>query len=416
MANGVNFMDEGVLGRFLRYVRIDTQSREDQEDIPSTKKQFELAKLLVDELHGMGLKNASVDEHCYVMATLEGNTPCSHVVGFIAHMDTSPEASGKDVKPNIVKNYQGGGIVLPGEGKQIISAEELEQYIGSDIVTSDGTTLLGADDKCGIAEIMTAVSHMVHDPTIKHGTIKIGFTPDEEVGRGVDKFDVDSFGADVAYTIDGGEVGEIEDENFNAHRADLTIRGYNVHPGYAYNKMVNAIRIMGDFVSLLPRDKAPETTRNREGYLHPVGFSGGVNEVKLKILIRTFSDEETGTMKRTLANLVEKMEKRYPKAELELNISESYLNMKEQLDRCPIVMKNAVEAIKMAGIKPLRRPIRGGTDGSRLSFMGLPTPNVFAGGKNFHSVREFVPVSSMESAVEVILGIAGLYCEQIDET
>jgi len=404
-------MPEEVLERFLRYVRIDTQSREDREEIPSTKKQFVLAELLVEELRELGLKNASVDEHCYVTASLPGNTPSTRVVGFLAHMDTSPEASGKDVRPNIIKNYQGGPIVLPGDNEQVISEGELLKYRGCDIVTSDGTTLLGADDKCGIAEIMTAVSRMVKDPSLKHGTIKIAFTPDEEVGRGVDKFDVDSFGADVAYTLDGGEVGEIEDENFNAHRADLTIKGYNVHPGYAYKKMINAIRIMGDYVSMLPKDMAPETTRNKESYLHPLGFSGDVSQVKLKMLIRTFSLKETAAMEHILKDLVNTMKETYPGAELELKISESYKNMKEQLDKCPIVMENAVKAIEMAGIEPLRRPIRGGTDGSRLSFMGLPTPNVFAGGKNFHSVREFVPVSSMKSAVEVILNIAGLYCD-----
>ncbi len=405
-------MDPEVLERFLRYVKIDTQSKDEQKNIPSTEKQFNLARLLVDELKEMGLDDASVDEHCYVTATLPGNTPVSHVIGLLAHMDTSPEASGENVDPQIVRNYKGGDIVLPGDPEQVIPENQLVRYIGEDIITSDGTTLLGADDKCGVAEIMTAVSMMVKDPSIKHGTIKVGFTPDEEVGRGVDLFDVEGFGADLAYTVDGGELGEIEDENFNAHMANLYIKGYNVHPGYAYGKMTNALRAAGDFISMLPKDKSPETTRHKEGYLHPIGLTGNVSGVRLKMLIRSFSDKDTAELQKILEKNAEKIRDAYSGAEVELEVKESYRNMKEQLDKHPIVMENAIKAIKMAGIEPIRKPIRGGTDGSRLSFMGLPTPNLFGGGINFHSVREFVPVGSMEKAVEVILNLVALYCEQ----
>ena len=403
-------MQPEVLDRFLRYVKIDTQSKDEQEQFPSTEKQFELANLLARELKELGLEDASVDENCYVTGSLPGNTPAKAVVGLIAHMDTSPEAPGNDVKPQIVANYKGGDISLPGDPEQVIPAEQLDKYIGQDIVTSDGTTLLGADDKCGVAEIMTAVSRMVQDPSIKHGTIKIGFTPDEEVGRGVDKFDVEAFGADLAYTVDGGEIGEIEDENFNAHAANLRIKGYNVHPGYAYDKMTNAIRAMGDFIAMLPKDKAPETTRKKEGYLHPVTFSGEVGNVRLKLLIRDFTEEGATALEGILRDNTAELEKMYPKAEIELEVTKSYRNMKEQLDKHPHIMENAIKAIEMAGIEPIRKPIRGGTDGSRLSFMGLPTPNLFGGGINFHSVREFVPVQSMEKAVEVILNLVGLYC------
>ena len=404
-------MPPEVLDRFLRYVKIDTQSMDDQEPTPSTENQFVLANLLVRELKELGLDDAKVDENCYVTATLPGNYPSSKVVGLLAHMDTSPEVPGKNVKPQVIEDYKGGGIALPGAPGEAIPEEQLVKYIGEDIVTSDGTTLLGADDKCGMAEIMTAVSMMVNDPTIRHGTIKIAFTPDEEVGRGVDKFDVKGFGADLAYTVDGGEIGEIEDENFNAHTAYLNIMGYNVHPGYAYDKMTNAIRAMGDFIAMLPKDKAPETTRNREGYLHPIGFTGDVGAVRLKLLIREFSDEGSAELIGMLEDYAARLREMYPKAEIDLEITESYRNMKEELDKHPEVTANAIRAMHMSGVEPIRKPIRGGTDGSRLSFMGLPTPNIFGGGINFHSVREFVPVSSMEKAVEVILNLVGLYCE-----
>ncbi len=402
-------MSSEVLERFIRYAKIDTQSKGEQEDIPSTRKQFDLANLLVRELLEMGLEDASVDEHCYVTATVPGNCPTEKVVGFVAHMDTSPEAPGKDVKPRVIRGYAGGDIELPGAPGESIPESQLAQYIGEDIVTSDGTTLLGADDKCGVAEIMTAVDVMMRDPSIRHGEIKIGFTPDEEVGRGVDMFDVKAFGADVAYTMDGGEIGEIEDENFNAFEANLHIKGYNVHPGYAHNKMINALRAAGDYIAMLPKDMAPETTKEREGYLHPIGIWGDVGSIRLKMLIRDFTEEGSAKLKRILAENAAKLERMYQGAEITLEIKESYRNMKEQLDGHPEVMKNAIKAIEIAGIKIIRKPIRGGTDGSRLSFMGLPTPNIFGGGVNFHSVREFVPVSSMEKAVEVILNLAGLY-------
>jgi len=405
-------MPPEVLDRFLRYVAINTQSEHEQEPIPSTKRQFDLARLLVEELKELGLSDADVDEYCYVTATLPANSPAKKVLGFIAHMDTSPDAPAENIKSRIVRKYAGGDIVLTGDPEQIIPAEQLSKCIGEDIVTTDGTTLLGADDKSGVAAIMTAVSMMVKDPSIKHGTIKVGFTPDEEVGRGVDRFDVEHFGADVAYTLDGGELGEIEDENFNAYEANLRIKGYNVHPGYAHEKMINAVRAMGDYISMLPKDQAPETTKDWEGYIHPIMFSGDVGSIRLKMLIRDFTDEGSDEFQKVLEDNATRLREMYPGAEIDLEIKESYRNMKEQLDKHPGVVENAIKAIEAAGVKPLRKPIRGGTDGSRLSFMGLPTPNIFAGGINFHSVREFVPVGSMEKAVQVILNLVGLYLEE----
>lgn len=401
-----------VLDRFLRYARIDTQSKDEAEEIPSTRKQFDLADLLVRELKEMGVSDARVDEHCYVTGTVPGNCPASAVVGLLAHMDTSPEASGTGVEPRIIRGYTGGDIALPGAPGESIPRHQLTDYLGQDIVTSDGTTLIGADDKCGVAEIMTAAEIMMRDPSVKHGAIRIGFTPDEEVGRGVDKFDVEGFGADVAYTMDGGELGEMENENFNAFEANLRIKGYNVHPGYAYGKMTNAMRAMGDFIAMLPKDRAPETTQHREGYLHPVVMEGNVSGIRLKIIIRDFTDEGIAELRGVLEENAEQLRGMYPEAGVELDIKESYRNMKKQLDRHPEVVANAIKAIEMAGITPIRKPIRGGTDGSRLSFMGLPTPNIFGGGINFHSVREFVPVRSMEKAVEVILNLVGLYVEE----
>jgi len=406
-------MAESVTDRFLRYVQIDTQSKEDVDEVPSTERQFDLARLLVEELAALGLEDASVDEHCYVMATvpategLEG----APVLGLLAHMDTSPEAAGK-AAPMIWKDYDGGIIELP-EGSVVISPEEnaeLKNYVGHDIITSDGSSLLGADDKAGVAEIMAAVERMIEEK-VPHGRIRIGFTPDEEVAKGTAFFDVDAFGADFAYTIDGGEIGQVEEENFNAATGIFTLTGYNVHPGYARDKMVNSMRAMGFLMTLLPEDVAPETTADYEGYLHPHNLAGSVDISTLKVLIRDFTDEGMAEKSLVLKAIRNKVQETYPKVDVQLEIKDSYRNMKSVLDQHPHVMEIAKRACLDCGIEPIVHNIRGGTDGARLCYMGLPTPNIFSGGINFHSVKEFIPVSSMEKAVDVIVAIAGLTAE-----
>ncbi len=406
-------MAESVTEKFLRYVQIDTQSKEDVEQVPSTEKQFDLARLLADELKAMGLDDAEVDEHAYVMATVPATVGMENapVLGLIAHMDTSPEAEGK-ATPIIHENYDGGNIELP-EGDVVISPEEnpeLKNYIGHDIITSNGSSLLGADDKSGVAEIMTAVERMIEDGT-PHGKIRIGFTPDEEVAKGTAFFDVEKFGADFAYTIDGGEIGQVEEENFNAATGIFTLTGYNVHPGYARDKMVNSMRAMGYLVTLLPEDVAPETTDGYDGYLHPHHFDGSVDVSNLKVLIRDFTDEGMAEKALVLKAIRSKVQETYPKVSVKLEIKDSYKNMKSVLDQHPHVMEIAKQACTNVGIEPNVHNIRGGTDGSRLCYMGLPTPNIFSGGINFHGVKEFIPVSSMEKAVDVIIEIAKLSAE-----
>jgi tripeptide aminopeptidase len=407
-------MAESVDSRFLRYVKIDTQSQYEKEEVPSTQKQFTLARLLVDELKAMGLEDAEVDEHCYVMATLAASPGCEDrpTVGFMAHLDTSPDVSGA-TDPKIWNNYDGKEIKLP-EGDVIISPvenSELKDYIGQDIITSNGQSLLGADDKAGVAEIMTALEIMVNDPSIKHGKIRVAFTPDEEVGKGTEFFDVDKFAADFAYTMDGGEVGEVENETFNAATATVILKGYNVHPGYAKDKMKNSIRAAGYFITLLPKDMAPETTEGWEGYLHPNTFKGEVEETRIKILIRDFEEKGMEEKKKMLEDIKKKVNDRYTDIEIELDIKESYKNMKVVLDEYPHVLDIAMEAVRRVGLKPKLKNIRGGTDGSRLCFMGLPTPNIFAGGINFHGKKEFIPVQSMEKAVKVIIEISKIVAE-----
>jgi tripeptide aminopeptidase len=418
-------MRETVLDRFLRYVRIDTQSAEGVDDFPSTRKQFDLLELLRDELTELGLEGVELDKHGYVTATLPANLPPGHpasesvpAVAFLAHVDTSPDVSGRDVKPQVHENYQGGDITLPGDPEQVIREAEnppLKTAVGCDIVTSDGTTLLGADDKAGVAEIMTALDRFLSDPDILHGPIKIAFTPDEEVGRGVDFFDVENFGADFAYTLDGSVLGEIEDETFNASGAVFKVQGINVHPGYAKGKMVNAVRVAADIVSRLPIDMSPETTEKREGYLHPHGIGGGTDQADVKVLIRDFDLEGMEEKARRLEIIRNEAAAAWPGAKIDLEIKESYRNMRLKLDEDPRVVEYAMEAIRRAGLTPHKELIRGGTDGARLCYMGLLTPNIFAGGVNFHSKLEFVPVQWMEAAVETIVQLAGVWLEKSTE-
>ncbi len=407
-------MEESVADRFLRYVKIDTQSKTEEGKVPSTDKQFTLARMLVEELKALGLEDAEVDEHCLVLATLPASPGLEDkpVIGFIAHMDTSPEASGA-AEPLIWKDYDGGEIRLP-KGDVVISPDEnveLKEYMGQDIITSSGNSLLGADDKAGVAEIMTALEVMVNDPSIKHCKIRVAFTPDEEVGKGTKFFDVEKFGSKFAYTFDGGEVGEVENETFNAATAKITFKGYNVHPGYAKDKMRNSLRAAGHFITLLPMDMAPETTEGMEGYFHPNTFNGCVEESVMKVLIRDFMDEGMQEKKAILEDIKRKVNERYPDFKIIIDIIESYRNMKVVLDKHSHVLEIAMEACRRAGIEPKLKNVRGGTDGARLSFMGLPTPNIFTGGINFHSIKEFVPVQSMEKAVQVIIEISKLAAE-----
>jgi len=408
-------MTREVVERFLRYVRIDTQSKEDvEDDYPSTKKQFDLLNLLVDELNEMGMQDVEIDEYGYVTATLPSNLEDGKdapAIGFLAHVDTSPEAPGKGVNPVIHTNYQGGGIVINETKGLVLKPKEnpvLNDNIGNDIITSDGNTLLGADDKAGVAEIMTALNHLIRHPEITHGKIRIGFTPDEEVGNGTKYFDVEKFGADFAYTIDGSVLGEVENENFNAAMGIFRLKGYNVHPGYAKDKMRNSIRALGDVITRLPRDMAPETTEKREGYLHPHHSKGSVDYSEIKVLIRDFENNGMEEKRAILERIRDEVGEMNPGVDVELEIKDSYKNMRVQINKDPRVMDFTIEAVKMAGIEPKINIIRGGTDGARLSYRGLPTPNIFTGGRNFHSIKEWIPIQAMEKAVEVILNIAKL--------
>ncbi len=404
-----------VVDRFLKYVKYDTQSDEESETTPSTEKQFELAKELVNELQELGLEDAHVDENCYVMATLPGNTDKDvPVIGFIAHIDTAPAVTGANVKPQILKNYQGGDIVLPN-GKVIAEENnpELKDMIGFDIIHTDGTTLLGADDKAGIAEIMDALNYLKQHPEIKHGTIKIGFTPDEEIGRGADKFDVQKFGAKYAYTIDGGTRGEVETETFSADTVNIKFNGKNVHPGYAKGKLVNAMKIAAHFIEMLPKDRlSPETTEGREGYVHPVQLNGNEEQTIVKFIIRDFIDEKLKEYEDMLKDLCEKAVADFPGSSYEFEVIEQYRNMKNILNQHPEVEQYAIEALERLGIKPIQSAIRGGTDGSRLSYMGLPTPNLFAGGHNFHAVTEYVAIQDMQASVQNIVTLIQIWEEK----
>lgn len=414
-------MDKEILEHFFRYVKIDTQSQEDVTDrYPSTAKQLDLAKILVKELIDLGLKDAAMDEFGIVMATLPSNLAPTEaaripVIGLIAHLDTSPEVSGKDVKPIIHQNYRGGDIKLPGDPNVIIRQSEnpiLAEKIGEDIVTSDGTTLLGADDKAGIAEIMSFLSYLQKHPDIKHGTLRIAFTPDEEVGAGTDHFDVKIFGADFAYTVDGETVGEIEIETFNASAGIFTVHGINVHPGYAKGKMVNAIPIAAEIVRLIDREPSPATTEKREGYLHPYVIEGGVEKVTLRVLLRDFDADGIRAKSVRLNEIRDQVASQFPRARVELEVKESYKNMYVKLAENPKVIEYALEATRRAGIQPKTQIIRGGTDGAKLCFMGLPTPNIFTGGHNFHSKQEWISVQDMEKTVATLVNLVQVWVEK----
>lgn len=402
-----------VIDRFINYVKYDTQSDDESINVPSTEKQIVFAEKIVQELKKIGIKDAEVDQNGYVMATIPSNIENKvPVVGFIAHLDTSPDMSGNGVNPQIVKDYDGKDIILNKEENIILSTKqfpELKKYIGKTLITTDGTTLLGADDKAGIAEIITAAEYLLNHPEVPHGTIKIGFTPDEETGHGADKFNVEKFGADIAYTIDGGSIGEIEYENFNAAAANIIVKGKNIHPGYAYNKMINSIYIANEFISMLPQNEVPEKTFGYEGFFHLISVVGGVEETKLKYIIRDFDLKKFSIRKEKMIEITEKLNKKYGEGTISIEIIDQYFNMKEKIEQVKYVVDIAIEAMKQCDITPIVTPIRGGTDGARLSFMDLPTPNIFTGGENFHGRYEYIPTFSLEKAVELIVKIVQLY-------
>lgn len=405
---------EKIRDRFLRYVAVDTMSNEDSETQPSAEKELNLLRMLRDELVGLGVE-ATLDEWGYVMASIPSNVEeAVPAIGFIAHVDTSPDASGADIKPQIIPDYDGSDVPLKGVPGLVLAVgdfPELLAHKGETLITTDGTTLLGADDKAGVAEIMSAVQYIVEHPEFKHGKICIGFTPDEEIGRGVVKFDVERFGADYAYTMDGGEVGELEFENFNAASASLHVQGRNVHPGYAKGKMLNAIRIAEEFDALLPPSQKPEYTEGYEGFLHIIGFKGTVEESDVTYIIRDHDSVKFEALKKTMRDCEAFINARYGTGTAVLTIKDQYRNMRELVEPHYHIVEKAVKAMEMAGIKPHIQPIRGGTDGANLSFKGLPCPNIFAGGLNFHGKFEWVTVENMEKAEAVILNIIKLYAD-----
>jgi tripeptide aminopeptidase len=403
--------------RFLKYVQVDTQSDPDSKTYPSTEKQKNLGRILADELKQMGVIDAHLDEYCYVYGTIPSNTDKSvPVICFCSHMDTSPETSGANVKPILHKNYDGGDIILPGDNSQILRPSEhpeLKKQLGNDIITSDGTTLLGADNKAGLAEIMDAVNFFMTHPEVKHGTIKILFTPDEEIGRGVDKVDLKKLGADFAYTIDGETLGQVVDETFSADSVTINLYGVITHPGFAMGKLENGVKIAADILAKLAKDKlSPEKTSGREGFIHPISISGGVEKTVIKFIIRDFEDKGLAEKEAYLENITKDALSHYPNSKYEFIVEESYRNMKQMLNKYPHVTEYAVEAVKLAGVTPIKDIIRGGTDGSRLSFMGLPTPNIFAGEHAFHSKLEWASVQDMQKAVETIINLSMIWEEK----
>jgi tripeptide aminopeptidase len=409
---------EPVMDRFLRYVKIDTQSQEDQTTVPSTRKQLNLANLLAKELIALGAQNVRVSEFGIVYATVPGNLADNSkvpVVGFIAHMDTSPAVSGENVNAIIHKNYQGGDIVLPKDTSQVISVAKnpvLKELIGDDIITADGTTLLGSDDKSGIAEIMTMIDILRQNPQIKHGTLAIAFTPDEEVGGGIEKFDIKGFGAKVAYTVDGEELGEISDETWSARTATVTFQGKSTHPGSAKGIMVNAMYAIGDYLGRFPKDMLPETTEGRVGFVHPYAGVIDVETSSVKILLRDFDVSGLDAKEKMLRDMVAQTAAKFPEVKIGITVEENYKNMKEVLKNYPELTNNAMEAARRAGLKPFMKPIRGGTDGARLTFQGLPTPNLFTGGSNFHGKLEFNSRRGLEKSTETLVHLVQIFAEK----
>ena len=417
--NPIEVKSFSVADRFLRYVKIDTQSDPYSTSFPSTEKQKDLAKVLVRELLALGLLDAEVDEHGYVMATVPSNSEKNvPVICFCAHMDTSPDCSGTDVKAIVHKNYQGGKLVLPDDSTQVLSPEnhpDLAHQLGNDIITASGKTLLGADNKAGVAEIMDAVQQWMAQPEIKHGKIRILFTPDEEVGRGVERLDIEKLGADFGYTVDGETLGSIENETFSADAVQIEINGISVHPGFAKGKMQNALKVAAGIIDNLPKDRlSPESTSDYEGFIHPVGMQGTVEKATIDFIIRDFKDSNLLNHETELENIVKNVVAKYKGVSYTFTIKEQYRNMKNILTQFPEVTEIGIEAIKRIGVKPILRSIRGGTDGSQLSFMGLPCPNIFAGEHAFHGKQEWVSIQDMEKAVMMIMNIAQLWEERAE--
>lgn len=401
-----------IIDRFISYITIDTESDPNSETTPSTMKQWDLANKLVDELKAIGLSDVTIDDNAYIMATLPSNVDHDvPTIGFISHFDTSPDFTGANIKPQIIENYNGKDIILNAEQNIILSPdyfEDLLMYKGQTLITTDGTTLLGADDKAGITEIVTAMEYLINHPEIKHGTIKVGFTPDEEIGRGAHKFDVEKFGAEWAYTMDGSQVGELEYENFNAAGAKITVKGKIVHPGYAKGKMINSMYYASEFINALPRLETPEHTEGYEGFFHLHHIEGVVEETTLQYIIRDHDKTKFEARKALMQKIVDDLNTNYESEVFTLELKDQYFNMKEKVEPVMHIVDIAEEAMKAVGVTPLIKAIRGGTDGSQLSYMGLPCPNIFAGGHNFHGRYEYVPVESMQKAVEVIVKIAEL--------
>lgn len=407
-------MREKVVQRFLKYVTFDTTANPNNSNCPSSEGQRVFANYLVEELKSLGLEDAHVDENSYVMATLKGNTEGVETIGFISHLDTAPDVTGKNVKPKIIKNYDGKDIVLNEELNIITSSNDypdLKKFIGEDLIVTDGTTLLGADDKAGISEIVTAIEYLVNNPEIKHGDIKIGFTPDEEIGRGADLFNVEKFGAKYAYTIDGGIMGELQYENFNAAAAKITIQGRNVHPGAAKNKMINALHIAAEISQMFPQSERPETTEGYEGFYHLNDINGNVENATMVYIIRDHSKEKFEYRKQYMKDAISKVSEKY-NGRVTLELNDQYYNMKEKVEPVKFIVDIAEEAMKECDITPIIVPIRGGTDGARLSFMGLPCPNIFTGGLNFHSKNECIPIIALEKCSNLIVKIAQKYAQR----
>ena len=408
---------QDIIDRFVRYITIDTQSDPKSETTPSTQKQWDLAHKLVEDLKSIGMQDVTIDEHAYIMATLPSNVDHDvPTIGFISHFDTSPDYTATHVKPQIHENYDGKDIVL-NEAENIVLSpsyfEDLLLYKGQTLITTDGTTLLGADDKAGITEIIEAMKYLIEHPELKHGAIRVGFTPDEEIGRGAHKFDVEKFGADWAYTMDGSQVGELEYENFNAAGAKVKVNGKIVHPGYAKGKMINSMLIANEFIAALPKNEIPQETEGYEGFFHLYSVNGLVEETKLEYIIRDHDRDAFEARKELMKAIADQMNKKYGETVIELDIKDQYYNMKEKIEPVMHIIDIAEEAMKQAGVKPLIKAIRGGTDGSQLSYMGLPCPNIFAGGHNFHGRYEYIPVESMVKAIEVIVNIAQITARKL---